>query len=385
MRADRVVFAGARRLVLFCVLTSACTQSRPPAEPSPAARLDPPSVRLFLVGDAGGDERNPVLTALATAIASDPASSLTVFLGDNVYPDGLPDSVAPDRARAEQRLRAQIDAVRGGGRSALGMFVTGNHDWGRDRSAGPAALIRQAEFVNREGAPSVVMMPAGGCPGPSVTDVADALRVVLLETEWWLRRPRERVPLGAGCLTSEDAVLDSLRRAIAGAGARRVVVVGHHPLVSYGPHGGHVGWQQHLFPLREIWGPLWLPLPLLGSIYPLALRLTRSAQDLPSPPYARFRSALASVLRERPPLAYASGHEHNLQVLRDSSARLLLVSGAGSRGRPSFVAPGDAALFTRRANGFMRLDIWGDGHAMLVVLTVDPDGSVCECYRLQVD
>jgi hypothetical protein len=33
----------------------------------------------------------------------------------------------------------------------------------------------------------------------------------------------------------------------------------------------------------------------------------------------------------------------------------------------------------------MRLDIWGDGHAMLVVLTVDPDGSVCECYRLQVD
>src|SRR5436309_11924013 len=31
-------------------------------------------------------------------------------------------------------------------------------------------------------------------------------------------------------------------------------------------HGGHFGWQDHIFPLRNIKPWLWIPLPLIGSV-----------------------------------------------------------------------------------------------------------------------
>ncbi|HEV2125867.1 MAG TPA: hypothetical protein VGW38_24180, partial [Chloroflexota bacterium] len=67
------------------------SDSLPPVAPDSIA------AELFLIGDAGlpapGGE--PVLAALKKAVSWDPDRSLVVFLGDNVYPAGLPDSTSP--------------------------------------------------------------------------------------------------------------------------------------------------------------------------------------------------------------------------------------------------------------------------------------------------
>ena len=47
-----------------------------------------------------------------------------------------------------------------------------------------------------------------------------------------------------------------------------VIVVGHHPLETYGPHGGFFDWKSHLFPARDIKGWLWVPVPIFGAAYP---------------------------------------------------------------------------------------------------------------------
>jgi hypothetical protein len=45
--------------------------------------------------------------------ARDPGRSLTLYLGDNIYPRGLPREGAPDRREMERRLDVQIEAATG--------------------------------------------------------------------------------------------------------------------------------------------------------------------------------------------------------------------------------------------------------------------------------
>ena len=62
--------------------------------------------------------------------------------------------------------------------------------------------------------------------------------------------------------------------------------------MSGGVHGGYFGWRDHLFPLRSIRSSLWIPLPLLGSLYPTARLEGISSQDLGSRAYQRLIAAL---------------------------------------------------------------------------------------------
>src|SRR5690606_40796464 len=53
----------------------------------------------------------------------------------------------------------------------------------------------------------------------------------------------------------------------------------------------------HIFPLRKIWRGLYIPLPILGSVYPL-LRSTvfRTAEDLKHPCYRELIESVTDVL-----------------------------------------------------------------------------------------
>jgi hypothetical protein len=362
-------------------VASGCARAPAPRQLVPAAPSGQPSARLFLIGDAGGPEKNPVLTALRRELARDGAHSVVLFLGDNVYPNGLPDSAARDYPEAAGRLRGQAQTVREAGARAI--FLAGNHDWGPHRVSGDFALGRQAAYLRRLGATEVVQLPEAGCPGPSVVDIGLGLRLILLDTEWWLRRAAERARRQpAGCPGSEATVLTALRNALSAAGTRRVVVAGHHPLASGGPHGGRFGWRDHLFPLREDGSGLWVPLPIFGSAYVIARQAGASSQDLSSRPYRRLRGALEAAFAEHRPFIYAAGHEHNLQVLRGSSARYLLVSGSGTYGQPSRVMEGRRTEFARAASGFMRLDFWESGVVLLSVVVVGGTGAASERFSM---
>jgi len=368
---------------------AATTSPAPPAPPTCTAARDV-EASIFLIGDAGkprpGGE--PVLQAVRREASQDARRSVVVFLGDNVYPQGLPpavDSTAPRdlqerREKSERILDAQIEAVP---EDARGIFVPGNHDWAHEGPEGWAAVRRQEEYVTRRGASRVRFLPRGGCPGPTVLDEVGArLRIVALDTQWWLQAGPKPPGPGSDCTAnSPNEVVDALREALLTAGERQVVVVAHHPLLTGGPHGGHFGLKAHLFPLTERKKWLWVPLPGLGSIYPLARRSGVSPQDVSNDVNQAMRDALEKVLAERPPLAYASGHEHTLQVLdKPALARLLLVSGTGIYGHVSPVSELPETRYAASASGFMRLDLTTNGRARLGVLVVDRDSTTHERY-----
>jgi hypothetical protein len=365
----RAALGGA---VLCLAALWARADTRPAATPAPP--LADVEASLFLLGDAGVPAASdPVLAELRQQAARDPARSLIAFLGDNIYPRGMPDAGAPGRKDAERRLRAQLDAARASG--APSIFVPGNHDWA-DRRSGWEAIRRQGAFVAEHGGGLAAMLPADGCPGPVVRDLGERLRVVAIDTEWWLYRgPKPLHPTSSCSADSEKEVLDALGNAIRSAGDRRVVVVAHHPLASGGTHGGNFTWSDHLFPLRARHPWLWIPLPGVGSGYPMARQRGVSNQDLSGVLNRRMREALAGVFTQHPPLAYAAGHEHNLQVLKGKDTPYLLVSGAGAFGHLTRAHDTRSTLFARTASGFMRIDVDKNGEARLAVVVVPGRGA----------
>lgn len=368
----------ARTLLL---LGTAAVQAQ--ASPTPPPPVEPEAIveTLFLIGDAGkpalGGE--PVLVALRRQLERSAGQATVAFLGDNVYPHGLPEPGDPSFSETARRIDDQVDAVKGTG--ARVVFIPGNHDWGKGGRDGLESLRRQERRVEERGGPSVSFLPNHGCPGPEVVDAGRRLRLVALDTEWWLHAHARPEHPGSSCSAdSEGEIVTALRTALEGAGARDVVVLGHHPLDSGGPHGGRFGLKQHLFPLTEWKGSFYLPLPLVGSIYPLVRGAGASSGDIPSGEYRRMRDALIGATGGHRPLAWASGHEHALQVIESSRWGRVLVSGAGIYGHVTYVKEVEGSLYRAARSGFMRIDFLRDGQRRLGVVEVAKDGRYRETF-----
>src|SRR5690606_11568345 len=76
---------------------------------------------------------------------------------------------------------------------------------------------------------SASLVPEGGTGGPFVIDWGEHLRLLILDTAWWML---------AGDVPDKRMVLDSLSVVDPGAGDREVMMMAHHPFRSAGPHGG---------------------------------------------------------------------------------------------------------------------------------------------------
>jgi hypothetical protein len=345
----------------------------------PAAAFDAVETRLILLGDAGAPAlpSDAVLAAARKEAARDPERTTLVFLGDNVYPRGLVPESDPLRKEMERRLDAQLEVATGSG--AMAYFAPGNHDWDAWGPGGWDAIRRQGDYIEARAPGRAELLPDEGCPGPVVRDIGPRLRLVLLDTQWWLHPHRKPRHPDSSCPTdSETEILDALGGAISSAGGRFVVVAGHHPLATGGLHGGYFGWSDHVFPLRARKSWLWIPLPGLGSLYPWARRRGVSDQDMSGALNRKMREALEGVFSRTPPLAYAAGHDHNLQVISGKDVKYLLVSGAGYYGHVSRAAWTRETLFAQEASGFMVLEIGLDGRPRLGVVTVDAAGKTHE-------
>ena len=368
--------AGAVGAVLL--LMSACSHTTPyHRDPvvSPTARpaADTITFSLLLIGDAGEPQpTEPVLDSLRRWTDMAPERTLVVFLGDNVYPEGV---TSAREADAAQRLRRQLDAVG----EAAALFVPGNHDWANGGAEGHAAIMRQEAFVE----PEAAFLPNRGCPGPEVLDLpasgSPVARLVVLDTQWWLHNHEK--PTVECAYATPAAVVTGLIDAL--GTSLPVVVVAHHPLATHGAHGGFFDWRDHLFPATR-WDPLrwlWLPLPGVGSLYPLLRwNVFRSDQDLIGGGNRAMREALASAFaaRDRPdagPLVYAAGHDHGLQILEGRHADYVLVSGLGSSTKATGVGHSDDTLFAHEHPGFMALDITAE---QIWLSVVEPVGETEE-------
>lgn len=436
-------FRPSRVLALVALLMTGCGTGVIPAPVEPTQPADPADIEttIFLIGDAGAPApAEPVLKALRLQAQAAPAQRVIVFLGDNIYPRGMPPTSDPGRPEAERRLWTQM---------AIGLetqtptyFVPGNHDWGYMGFDGWESIKRQGEYIRQNGRRVVQLLPANGCPGPEVVDVGRRVRLIMLDTQWFVHEFNKPADSTVGCATwTPQQVGDSISKAIASAqirdsvqdeipavrdsvaeasdsvqkapGAdqvskdsaaqnadiatdsvkqvadtssnREVIVLGHHPMDTSGEHGGHFTFIDQIFPLRRFISWLWIPLPGVGSAEAVARRSGNTNQDMTGPLYARLRRTLDEAFKDHPPLVFAGGHDHDLQVLRGITVKWILVSGAGIYGHLSPVGVSTNTRYSASASGFMRLDVLRDGKVRLGVITVDAAGGSKEAYALILD
>ncbi|GAA4386659.1 hypothetical protein GCM10023186_31550 [Hymenobacter koreensis] len=312
------------------------------------------------MGAVSTDGHDPVLNLLRTWLVEAGAQGTVVLLGDNVYPVGLPPAGHPQREAAERRLDIQLDVLREF--SGRVVFLSGNHDWNKGRSDGYEYLRAQEAYV-REKLPGVQYLPANGCPGPVALPLANGLVLLVLNTQWWVQRgPRPLGPAHGCTATNPKQPFEQLRALLAQYHNQRIVVAGHHPMYSNAVHGGKFTVKQHVFPLTAAHKRAYVPLPGIGSLFPMYRRVVGAAEDMAYPPYRRMRRRLLQVLREAPGAVYAAGHDHNLQYFLRRGVHYL-ISGAGSK--TSFVQPGGRAAFVHEHKGFFTLDYYAGGQLWL--------------------
>src|SRR5690606_12920030 len=84
---------------------------------------------IFLVGDAGEPyvKDDPISRVLPQHIAAASGEVTVLFLGDNIYPSGLPDRNNKRFDVAQHSLETQIQWLNDS--NARGIFIPGNHDW----------------------------------------------------------------------------------------------------------------------------------------------------------------------------------------------------------------------------------------------------------------
>ena len=197
--------------------------------------------RLLLLGDGGAPKPDePVLKTLAEWARKDAAKTSIVFLGDNMYPDGMTER---RRHEAATRLGPQLSVIRDTG--VHGLFIPGNHDWASGDPEGYSALLAQEKFINDALAGEENFLPIGGSPGPAVVELPKgnpAVRLIVLDTQWWLHQHEKPRRSPETVIEELIALLDT---------ELPVIVLGHHPLQSYGPHGGYFDWKSHLFPCQS--------------------------------------------------------------------------------------------------------------------------------------
>jgi hypothetical protein len=356
--------------LLFMLLTSTFAQ---PASTKPAPPDVPVAYTVFLIGDVGAprlDIQEPTLALLQKQLQASDTSSAVIFLGDNIYPKGLPDSAQRRRNESEQSLLEQMkvtDNYRG-----KVVFIPGNHDWSRSGRKGWERIQRQEQFVEKYLKKGNAFLPDNGCPGPVEVPLGDSLVLIVLDTQWFIHawdKPGEDSDCEA---KTADQVLVQLEDIIQRNRHKQILITSHHPMYTYGSHGGVYTLKQHLFPLTDLEKDLYIPLPVIGSIYPLYRTLLGDPQDTPHPKYRLMRKALIKVFQQHPALIHAAGHEHTLQhIVRDSLN--FIVSGAGCK--QSHVADGKYANFVDIGEGYGKLKYYSNGEVWLEFWKPDKDNT----------
>jgi len=333
--------------------------------------------RFILIGDAGRlvNGKNLVTDAVANYVNKADSNVTILFLGDNIYEKGLPDIDDNDYDESVEVLKKQLLPF--ADYNAKVYMLPGNHDWQKSGPLGWERIKREAAWVDSLHQDNIVFLPQEGCPGPEEILINDSLVLVILDTQWWLH-PFEKPGIQDDCACkTEDQVIAKLKDIAYRNRNKRIVFTSHHPLRSYGIHGGYYTWKQHIFPFTEMSHNAYVPLPVLGSLYPLVRGTFGNIQDLKHPEYKNMIKRIEDAMSVAPDVIYAAGHDHSLQLIQEKR-HSYIVSGSGINREQ--VKKGRHASFVSDQRGFAEIEYRADGTERVVFYEVDETSAYKEAY-----
>jgi hypothetical protein len=329
--------------------------------------------RIILIGDAGEmDTAQKAVTHHAAAQVL-PGKTTVLYLGDNIYPRGMGLPGSKEEPVTKQVLQSQYQPFRQQGATVY--FLPGNHDWDKMGPKGLQKIKYQWQYLDEQGDSLLKMIPANGCADPVEIPLGNQLVIIAYDSEWWLY-PFDKTNNDAecDCKSRQDMLLrlEALRYKNRN---KMIVVASHHPFMSYGIHGGYFTWKDHLFPLTAANKNWYVPLPVIGSLYPFLRSTFTNPEDLKHPLYKALAKSVTDIFDSFPNVVYAAGHEHGLQLIKDKY--LQIVSGAGAKHTPT--QKGKYSLFADATQGYVIADLMPDNSLQINFYTYN-DTTVQQAY-----
>ena len=332
---------------------------------------------VYLIGDAGlspDNELNPPLKLFKNALNKANENSIAIFLGDNIYPAGLPDKKDSTLAyrKAKNHLDAQLKTLENfDGRP---LFIPGNHDWYNE---GLKGLGRQEKYVKKKLKQKDSFLPENGCP-IDVVKVSDDLAIIAIDTEWYLTNWDKHPTINDDCeIKSRAKFWEEVEGAIKKNRDKTTLIAMHHPMFSYGPHGGQFSFKQQIYPSSSK-----IPLPFIGSFINV-LRKTSGASpaDIINKRYTEFKNRMVTLAQYSEKVIFASGHEHTLQYIKEHNTPQI-VSGAGAKKGVTRLLNG--SQFSTGNRGYAILEIYEDGSSEIRFYGVKEDDAEEFLFKTEV-
>ncbi|MDA0193442.1 MAG: metallophosphoesterase [Bacteroidetes bacterium] len=323
---------------------------------------------VFLIGDAGEykSARDDVLKLAAEQVRIAGEKSTIIFLGDNIYQKGLPPEGDPDRKYLEGKLTPQLDVIINSPGS--GYIIPGNHDWYKSKEKGLAAIKEQGKFARDFTGDSEVFLPKDGCPGPIDVKLTEDIILVVIDSQWPLHK-YNKPGIGSNCrYQTLEEMQKGIDDIIKENQTKKLIVAAHHPIYTYGNHAGIFSFKTHVFPLTDPFGALFIPLPIVGSIYPIYRKVIGNDQDITGKLNRAVMNPIRKSLETHPMAIHVSGHEHALEHIVSNNVNYI-VSGSGSK--TEYVRKKKLAKYARSENGFSRINFYTSGEAWVEFWVVD--------------
>lgn len=306
--------------------------------------------RVIFIGDAGEINTSQTVDIKSAAKLIIPNITTTVFLGDNIYPYGMGLPGSAEETETKKILQSQFEPMRKGGAAVY--FIPGNHDWDKSGPDGLAKIKAQGNFLKAQNDPLLKLIPPNGCPDPVAIKLSDKLTLIAYDSEWWLFPFNKNNPDGDCSCSSKTEIITKMEDLLQQNKDKIILLADHHPFQSYGPHGGHFSLKNHIFPLTVVKHYLYIPLPVVGSLYPILRSTFLSPEDLKHPAYKDLIKSVNGVFGDYPNVTYVSGHEHGLQLIKNN--QLQIVSGSGAK--VTDAKKGKGTLFNHSEHGFVVAD-----------------------------
>lgn len=323
---------------------------------------------FYLIGDAGKSPiggMNPVLQAFAKRLETATKNSTVLFLGDNIYPSGLPKKNAVNGAYAiaKSHLDAQLKTLEN--YKGRPIFIPGNHDWYAD---GPKGVQREQKYIENALDQKNVFLPKDGCPLRK-EDVGPNTVVIAVDTEWYLANWNAHPTINDECeIKDREKFFEELEGLIKKNATKTTIIALHHPMFTYGPHSGQYSFKQHFNPSSSFK----VPLPILGTLANVLRRTGGvSKEDQTNKHYTELRKRVVTMAQYSEKVVLVSGHEHTLQYIVEENTPQI-VSGSGAKKGVSRLLNG--SRYSTGHRGYAELVVFKDGSSEVRFFEVDDQG-----------
>lgn len=336
--------------VLFSCATYNVQKGKKLTEVNISENQSPNDYKIFLVGDAGNAEEvqaQQTLNLIKNKLDSADKNSLLLFLGDNIYPLGMPKETDKNYPAAKEKLENQLAITKNfKGKTVV---IPGNHDWYH----GLDGLKSQEDFVKSYLNDKKAFLPKNSCPIDDINLTKD-IKLIVLDSEWALVDWDKYPGINKGCdIKNREDFYEEFKDLIIKNQDKRIIVAVHHPVISSGLHAGFNSAKANLSAFKGK-----VPIPGVASLVnTLRSSSGASMEDLSNMHYTDFANRIKSIIQDKKNVTLVSGHDHNLQYHEDKNIKQI-ISGAASKTDPSTITKNTD--FSFGGNGFAVLNLRKD-------------------------